>query len=69
MKSLFILNQAAYDSEQTYNALRLANTLANREQNTVRIYLFGDAVMVAQKGQHRLEKHYNLEQMRAACRT
>jgi hypothetical protein len=51
MKALFILNAPAYGSEQTYNALRLATALAKREHNDERIYLMGDAVVAAKRGQ------------------
>ena len=33
MKFLFILNDAPYGSERSYNALRLAGTLAGRAEN------------------------------------
>lgn len=63
MKTLFILNAAPYGSEQTYNAVRLANALAKREHNTVRIYLMGDAVATAKRGQKVAEGFYNLQLM------
>lgn len=63
MKALFILNAPAYGSEQTYNALRLAAALAKREHNDVRVYLMGDAVVAAKRGQKVAEGFYNLELM------
>lgn len=63
MKALFILNAAAYGSEQLYNALRLANTLGRRDHNEVRAYLMGDAVTAARHGQKVPEGFYNLELM------
>lgn len=63
MKALFILNAPAYGCERTYNALRLANALARREHNEVRVYLMGDAVTAARRGQKVPEGFYNLELM------
>lgn len=63
MKALFILNASPYGSEQTYNALRLANALAQREHNAVRAYLMGDAVVTAKRGQKVPEGFYNLQLM------
>jgi uncharacterized protein involved in oxidation of intracellular sulfur len=33
MKTLIVLNDAAYGSERSYNGLRLAHALGNREAN------------------------------------
>ena len=63
MKTLFILNAAAYGSEQTYNGLRLAGALNKRERNEVRAYLMGDAVSAAKQGQKVPEGFYNLQPM------
>ena len=43
MKTLFILNEASYGSERTYNGLRLAGSLSKREDNQVKVFLMGDA--------------------------
>ncbi len=48
---LFILNEAPYGSERTYNALRLAVTLSAQPEHRVRLFLMGDAVLSAKAGQ------------------
>ena len=42
-KTLFILNDAPYGSERSYNALRLAGALSKREGEEVKLFLIGDA--------------------------
>lgn len=37
--TLFIVNEAPYGSERAYNALRLANALASRNGEEVRLFL------------------------------
>lgn len=63
MKTLFILNDAPYGSERTYNGARLAGALAKLQDNEVRVFLIGDGASAA----HRLQKvpsgFYNLELM------
>ena len=51
MKTLFILNEASYGSERTYNGLRLAGSLSKREDNQVKVFLMGDAATAAHKDQ------------------
>ena len=51
MTSLFILNEHPYQSERCYNALRLATAAAADEDNTVSVFLIGDAVWSAVRGQ------------------
>lgn len=63
MKVLFILNDAPYGTERTYNALRLAGALAKREGNEVRIFLMGDAVGAAHASQKVPQGFYNVEVM------
>lgn len=63
MKTLFILNTTAYNSERTYNGLRLAEALAKRKHNQVRVYLMGDAVSAAKEGQKVPEGFYNPQLM------
>ena len=41
MKTLFILNDAPYGSERTYNGLRVAGHLSKQEGNSVRVFLIG----------------------------
>lgn len=63
MKALFILNGAPYGDERTYNAVRLAGTLARRNGNEIRIFLMGDAAIAAKNGQKTPEGFYNLQIM------
>ncbi|MBK4734668.1 DsrE/DsrF/TusD sulfur relay family protein [Noviherbaspirillum pedocola] len=63
MKTLFILNDAPYGSERTYNGLRLAGTLAREQGNEVRIFLIGDAASAAHGQQKTPTGYYNIETM------
>ena len=62
-KALMILNEPAYGSERTYNGLRLAGALAKREEAQVRVFLIGDAVTCAKRGQRVPGGYYSLEAM------
>lgn len=57
-----IINDAPYGTEKPWNALRLAQALVTIKQK-VNIFLTGDAVTVAKKGQNPPEGFYNLEKM------
>ncbi len=59
MNTLFILNDAPYGSERSYNALRLARALTQREGEVVRVFLMGDAVACARNGQKVPAGYYN----------
>jgi uncharacterized protein involved in oxidation of intracellular sulfur len=63
MKTLFILNEACYGSELTYNGLRLAGSLSKREDNQVRVFLMGDAATAGHKDQKVPQGFYNVEVM------
>ena len=63
MNTLFILNEAPYGSERSYNALRLARALAKKEGQTVRVFLMGDAVACARAGQKVPAGYYNAGDM------
>ncbi|MEX2046388.1 MAG: DsrE family protein [Chloroflexota bacterium] len=63
MKTLFILNDAPYGSERSYNGFRLALSLAKREGQEIRVFLMGDAVGCAVRGQKTPDGYYNLERM------
>lgn len=63
MNHLYILNDAPYGSERTYNALRLAGAVCKVEGNTVRVFLIGDAAAAANKGQKVPQGFYNAEVM------
>jgi len=63
MNTLFILNDAPYGTERSYNALRLARQLGRMEGETVRVFLLGDAVACAKGGQKVPEGYYNAGDM------
>jgi uncharacterized protein involved in oxidation of intracellular sulfur len=63
LKALFILNDAPYGSERTYNGVRLAAALARQEGNEVLVFLIGDAVSAAHRQQKVPGGYYNLEVM------
>lgn len=60
---LFILNDAPYGNERAYNGLRLAGALANRDGQTIRVFLMADAVGCAKAGQKVPEGYYNVQLM------
>lgn len=60
---LLILNDAPYGTERSYNALRLANSLAKREGEQVRVFLIGDAASCTKAGQKVPTGHYHIETM------
>ncbi|MGC2517876.1 MAG: DsrE family protein [Burkholderiales bacterium] len=63
MKTLFILNDAPYGSERSYNGLRLAGTLSKAEGEEVKLFLIGDAASCAKGGQKVPEGFYNIQLM------
>lgn len=63
MKTLFILNDPPYGTERSFNGVRLANALARIDGHEVRIFLMGDAALVANRGQKVPTGYYNLELM------
>lgn len=60
---LLIINDGPYGNERPYNALRLAMNLAKREGAQVRVFLLGDGVQCAIKGQDTPQGYYNIERM------
>jgi uncharacterized protein involved in oxidation of intracellular sulfur len=60
---LFIINDAPYGNERPCNALRLAINLLKREGVEVRVFLTGDGVLCARKGQKTPDGYYNIERM------
>ncbi len=62
-KYLIILNDAPYGSERTYNGLRLAGSLSKNENVQIKIFLMGDSVSSAKKGQKVPPGYYNIEIM------
>ena len=63
MKTLFILNDAPYGSERSYNGLRLAGALSKAEGEEVKLFLMGDAAACAKGGQKVPEGYYNIQLM------
>jgi uncharacterized protein involved in oxidation of intracellular sulfur len=64
VKYLFILNDPAYGTERSYNALRLAMSLQKQEPDAeITVFLMGDAVVCAKAGQKTPNGYYNLERM------
>jgi uncharacterized protein involved in oxidation of intracellular sulfur len=64
MEILMILNDAPYGSERSYNGLRLAiNLLKMEEDLKLTLFLMGDAVACAKKGQKTPDGYYNVERM------
>lgn len=63
MNTLFILNDAPYGSERTYNGLRLAGSLSKQGDQAVRVFLIGDAASAAHRGQKVPQGFYNVEVM------
>jgi uncharacterized protein involved in oxidation of intracellular sulfur len=63
VRYLLILNDPPYGGERSYQGLRLALSLAKREEADVRVFLMGDAVGCAVVGQQTPDGYYNLERM------
>jgi uncharacterized protein involved in oxidation of intracellular sulfur len=63
MNVLMIVNGPPYGSELPFNALRLAISLARRDEARLRLFLMGDAVGTAIDGQHLPDGHYHLDRM------
>lgn len=63
MKTLFILNDAPYGTERSYNALRLAGSLAKREGEQVKVFLIGDGAACGKRGHKVPHGFYNIELM------
>ena len=62
-KVLFIVNDGPYGNERPYNALRLALNLLKQPAVNVRVFLTGDGVVCARKGQTTPDGYYNIERM------
>ncbi len=63
MNTLPILNEGPYGNERSYNPLRSAGNLVMREDVSIRVFLIGDGVASAMKGQHTPDGYYNIERM------
>jgi uncharacterized protein involved in oxidation of intracellular sulfur len=59
-----IVNDSVYGIEKPWNAFRLASTSVSKEFGMdVRLFLMGDSVCSAKKGQRTPEGYYNMEKM------
>ncbi len=59
-----VISSSPYGDERIWNALRLAEALCcSNEKMNVNIFLIGDAVNAAKKGQKPSKGFYNLEKM------
>lgn len=65
MNFLFVLNEAPYGGERSYNALRLARELTKdtAADSAARMFLIGDAVSCAKGGQKVPQGFYSIEAM------
>jgi len=61
--SLLIINDGPYGNERPFNALRLALNLVKRPDVGIRVFLTGDGVSCAQRGQTTPDGYYNVERM------
>ena len=62
-KTLFILNDAPYGTERSYNGLRYAIALLKTQDEEVRVFLIGDAAACAKAGQKVAQGYYNIADM------
>jgi uncharacterized protein involved in oxidation of intracellular sulfur len=60
---LFIIQDGPYGTERAYNGLRLAMQLVKQAGVAVRVFLTGDGVLCARKGQKTPDGYYNIERM------
>jgi uncharacterized protein involved in oxidation of intracellular sulfur len=60
---LLILNDPPYGTERSYNGLRLACSLASRDEAQVRVFLIGDAVGRGMADQKVADGYYHLDRM------
>ena len=64
MQVLIVINDAPYGTERAYQALRLADALLQVEEDLeLTVYLVGDAVACAKRGQQTPDGFYNVERM------
>jgi len=60
---LLIINDGPYGNERPFNALRLALNLVKRPGVEVRVFMTGDGVTCARRGQKTPDGYYNIERM------
>jgi uncharacterized protein involved in oxidation of intracellular sulfur len=64
---LVVCQGPAYGDERSYNGLRLAGSMAKREDTDVKVFLIGDAVTCAVAGQKLPDGYYHLDRMVTAA--
>ena len=62
MKTLIIMNDPPYGNERSYNGLRLAKAMFNKDTQ-ITVFLMADSVICAKQGQKVPRGFYNIEQM------
>lgn len=62
-KFLIIVNDSPYGVERPYNALRLAMNLSKKPGTNISVFMVGDGVLCAKKGQKTPDGYYNIERM------
>jgi len=60
---LFVLNDAPYGSERTYNGLRHAMAVTKQDGAEVKVFLTADATACAVAGQVTPDGYYSIESM------
>lgn len=60
-----VINGSAYGLDSTYNAVRLAGTLAKKDGVHMTVFLMGDGVTAAMRGQQTPDGYYKLDRMLA----
>lgn len=63
MRTLLIINDPPYGTERAYNGMRMANSLAKREDQEVKVFLMADAASCAKSDQKVPQGYYSLERM------
>ena len=60
---LFVLNDAPYGSERSYNGLRHAMAMSKQDDVDAKVFLMADATTCALAGQKTPEGYYSIERM------
>lgn len=63
MQLTIIVNDSPYGIEKPWNALRLASTASTELEMGVKVFLMGDSVVAAKRGQKTPDGYYNMEKM------
>jgi len=63
VRCLIIINDGPYGNERSYNGLRPASALSRKPGTHVDVFLVGDGVHCATRGQSTPDGYYNVERM------